>query len=67
LVDEINKYKIAIGKIPGEKFPDNFILQDMVDLNEGKRTVPRGEEASPAPEKSEKKPEQPADSKKKDA
>jgi hypothetical protein len=66
LVDEIDKYKKAIGKIPGEKFPDNFILQDMVDLNEGKRTVPRGEEANPAPEKSDKKPEQPADSTKKD-
>ena len=38
LVDEINKYKKVIGKIPNTKFPDKFVLQDMIDLNEGKRT-----------------------------
>ncbi|HTQ38035.1 MAG TPA: hypothetical protein VMJ32_03355, partial [Pirellulales bacterium] len=39
LVDEINKYRKVIGKIPGSKFPDNFVLQDMIDLNEGKTPV----------------------------
>ena len=37
LVDEINKYKKVIGKIPNTKFPEKFMLQDMIDLNEGKR------------------------------
>jgi len=51
LVDEINKYKKILGKIAGAKFPSPFILQDMIDLNEGKR---------PATEqKSEAKPNQP--------
>ena len=54
LVDEINKYKKALGKIPGEKFPEKFVLQDMIDLNEGKRVVPRGEENSPREETMEK-------------
>ena len=40
LVDDINKYKKLIGKIPGSKFPENFILQDMIDLNEGKTPAP---------------------------
>ena len=38
LVDEINKYKKVIGKIPNTKFPGKFVLQDMIDLNDGKRT-----------------------------
>ena len=51
LVDEINKYKKILGKIAGAKVPSPFILQDMIDLNEGKR---------PATEaKSEAKPSQP--------
>lgn len=37
LVDEINKYKKILGKIAGAKVPSPFILQDMIDLNEGKR------------------------------
>ena len=35
-------------------------LQDMIDLNEGKRTVPRGEEANPPAEKSGKQSEETA-------
>ncbi|HZZ28006.1 MAG TPA: hypothetical protein VFE46_08385 [Pirellulales bacterium] len=53
LVDEINKYKKLIGKIPGSKFPDNFVLQDMIDLNEGKTPTlppsPKAPEKSSAP------------------
>ncbi len=63
LVDEIDKYKKAIGKIPGEKFPDKFILQDMIDLNEGKRTAVDSEVAPPPEKAPEKKPaEKPAES-----
>jgi hypothetical protein len=36
LVDEINKYKKVLGKIPGSKFPEKFVLQDMIDVNDGK-------------------------------
>ena len=57
LVDEIDKYKKAIGKIPNEKFPENFILQDMLDLNEGKRQAVRGDVAPPPEKKTEAKPD----------
>ena len=49
LVDEVNKYKKVLGKIPGSKFPDKFVLQDMIDLNAGK--TPSDNSTSPAPEK----------------
>jgi hypothetical protein len=59
LVDEINKYKQAIGKI-GAKLPDPFVLQDMIDLNAGKKP---GEAKKPdAPEGEKPKDEKPADS-----
>jgi hypothetical protein len=51
LMDEINKYKKILGKIAGAKFPSPFILQDMIDLNEGKRPA--------SEDKSEAKPSQP--------
>ena len=41
LNDEIDKYKKLLGQI-GVKFPEPFVLQDMLDLHEGKR--PSGEE-----------------------
>jgi len=41
LNDDIDKYKKLLGQI-GAKLPEPFILQDMVDLHEGKR--PSGEE-----------------------
>ena len=41
LNDEIDKYKKLLGQI-GVKLPDPFVLQDMLDLHEGKR--PSGEE-----------------------
>lgn len=37
LGDEINKYKKVIGKMPNTKFPEHFVLQDLIDLNEGKK------------------------------
>ncbi len=40
LVDDINQYKKVLGKIPGSKFPEKFVLQDMIDLNEGKTLAP---------------------------
>ncbi|HEY2761874.1 MAG TPA: hypothetical protein VGI75_14055, partial [Pirellulales bacterium] len=61
LVDEINKYKKVIGKIPNTKFPDKFVLQDMLDLNEGKRTsnsafrAPPDDSAEGAPKDDAKK------------
>jgi hypothetical protein len=55
LVDEINKYKKVLGKIPGSKFPEKFVLQDMIDLNDGKLPPPnsatKAPESSPAPKK----------------
>jgi hypothetical protein len=57
LVDDINKYKKVLGKIPGSKFPDKFVLQDMVDLNEGKQPVasppPSTTPSTPTPKKNE--------------
>ena len=41
LNDEIDKYKKLLGQI-GVKLPDPFVLQDVLDLHEGKR--PSGEE-----------------------
>jgi hypothetical protein len=55
LADEINKYKKVLGKIPGSRFPDKFVLQDMIDLNEGKplppSNTPKTPDTSPAPKK----------------
>jgi hypothetical protein len=58
LVDDINQYKKVLGKIPGSKFPEKFVLQDMIDLNEGKpissTSAPKAQETSPAPKKNDK-------------
>jgi hypothetical protein len=58
LCDEIDKYKKLLGKI-GKKFPDKFVLQDMVDLKEGKRFGPHPEAGPkhdmPEPRKSDAK------------
>jgi cell division septation protein DedD len=48
LVDEINQYKKVLGKIPGTKFPEKFVLQDMIDLNDGK--TPPASTSSKSPE-----------------
>ncbi len=52
LMDDINQYKKLLGKIPGSKFPQQFVLQDMIDLNEGKppssTSAPKAPETKPA-------------------
>jgi hypothetical protein len=40
LVDDIEKYKKVLGQL-GEKFPEPFVLQDMIDLSDGKRVIDR--------------------------
>lgn len=36
LVEEINKYKKVLGQSTGEDLPKDFILQDLIDVTEGK-------------------------------
>ncbi len=59
LVDNINQYKKVLGKIPGSKFPEKFVLQDMIDLNDGKTLAPAADgphtpETSPAAKKNDR-------------
>ncbi len=53
LVDEIDRYKKLLGKI-GQKFPENFVLQDMVDLkfemeHSGRKPPKSSEQKNTAP------------------
>lgn len=51
LADEIQKYDKVLEKIPGAKRPTDFILQDMLDLNDGKRQAGTPPPAKPAADK----------------
>jgi hypothetical protein len=37
ICEEINKYKKVLGQLGSEGLPKDFILQDLIDLNEGKQ------------------------------
>jgi hypothetical protein len=63
LVDEVNKYKKVLGKIPGSKFPDKFVLQDMIDLNDGKVLPASSSSTSTETKPAETKPTESAPSK----
>ncbi len=47
LVEEIKKYQKLLGQFTGEDLPKDFILQDLIDLNEGKQPSPAPEEKKP--------------------
>jgi hypothetical protein len=67
LNDEIEKYKKVIGKIPGAKMPEPFVLQDMLDLSQGKQPPPETkQQETKKPEEPKKTDEgkKPADTKK---